>query len=173
MRYAFTSKAQSILNRVHAAVMEVPLREYGSVHGPMIAMLWYEADRICDWSADSDVVLEMAEYKFLDEAYKLTIPFGIGSPSHGLAPEEKLAEDCYHQALEHVVEFENHIWLATILVNVGAALEGSAGNVFASDVMQGRINEEFKGDRHKLANEAREILAGNAVFDSLLHSVKS
>lgn len=165
MRYAFDNEAIAVINRVHGAVNQLSLTDYGQANGTLLNVLWFEANQKADWGADSDVVQEMPIYKFMDQAWHIVMDSILDHQVQ--TTSEQSATEANDAAMNLILKLENRIYLACVVSNAISALEGSAANVFNNDQLLERVNVEFKADRNIRAKRARKLLKGHPVFEPI------
>jgi hypothetical protein len=159
MRYSFDNEAMSFINRVYNAILNKAAGtdwaykgEYVAKEMRLCSILWFEADRIQDWGAETDAVMDA--YPKLAEAWHEMM--------RQMREEDAGTNDNVGEAENVACDFENKLHLACCVVNALDALEG--GGALVDETSWGEeslkaINKEFEADRERIARRINDILS--------------
>jgi hypothetical protein len=151
MRVPFDNEGMSFVNRVWNVLLGKTGYK-GSYVGQdqrMVASLWYEAERLCDFGGETDAVMDT--YPQLNEAFQRMMSSNESDDNVGDAENIALG-------------FENKLYLAMVVANAIRALEGASfsvypnNDVWASDNLEAIYNE-FKKERELISKRIDNILA--------------
>jgi len=164
MKYPYTNKAQSFVNRVVCATFDEAVADYGNRYNNLlVSILWNVADHNCDYGSEMDDLLDGYDYNLADEWLNGSVWKGHGAPAETL-----------EEAMWLILDVEFHITLAQRCVQAMLALDAGARDlnfsVYEEDAAK-RITEEFRTDRQQANHIFKEKLAqdGHAAFEHFLH----
>jgi len=147
MRFPFTNESVAMVNRVEGAAFKRTLREYGRSPIQLMGVLWLQVDlHVSDNDDSFDHVLD--EYEILKQKWDEI-------------RETERANADFDKSVAIAVEFEEKLWMAIAVVNAMEALEGGAGNIWASDELQQRVKDEFASERAEVNRRITAILASD------------
>lgn len=144
MRYGYDNTAVSFVNRAWNVVRgrsdDEAVDEFYATPGveTLAAALWFEADKLADWSAEWDAVMDTYA-PLLDHL-----------PENGKPDAQAQIERLHDEMVSKAADLENKIFLATIVVNALLAVEGDPKNLWSDEELTGKVMAEFDRERNEV-----------------------